>query len=93
MLRRPVLLALLLLSPLLRAQDRGAAPPPPDRVRVPAGAFVMGEDVRGEPDERPRHTRVLPAFDLDRTEVSREHYDRCVRAGRCTSPRPLDAGM
>lgn len=90
-MRRPVALALLLLAPLLHAQERRATPPPPDRVRVPAGPFVMGEDTRGEPDERPRHTRTLPAFEIDRTEVTRENYERCIRAGRCTSPRPLDA--
>ena len=90
-MRRPVALAVLLLCPLLHAQERRATPPPPDRVRVPAGPFVMGEDTRGEPDERPRHTRTLPAFEIDRTEVTRENYERCIRAGRCTSPRPLDA--
>lgn len=90
-MRRPVALSLLLLGPLLHAQDRRATPPPPDRVRVPAGPFVMGEDARGEADERPRHTRTLPAYEIDRTEVTRENYERCVRAGRCTGPRPLDA--
>jgi len=90
-MRRPVALSLLLLAPLLHAQDRRATPPPPDRVRVPAGPFVMGEDTRGEADERPRHTRTLPAYEIDRTEVTRENYERCVRAGRCTEPRPLDA--
>lgn len=84
------LLALVALAPRLHAQDRSVTPPPLDRVRVAAGPFVMGEDARGEPDERPRHTRTLPAFDIDRTEVTRGSYDRCVRAGRCTSPRPLD---
>ena len=90
-MRRPVALSLLLLGPLLHAQDRRATPPPPDRVRVPAGPFVMGEDARGEADERPRHTRTLPAYEIDRTEVTRENYERCVRAGRCTGPRPHDA--
>lgn len=76
---------------MLSAQDRRASPPRPDRVRVAEGPFVMGEDTRGEPDERPRHTRTIPAFDIDRTEVSRDNYERCIAAGRCTSPRPLDA--
>ena len=73
--------------PLL-AQPRGAASlpiaPTIDRVEVAAGAFAMGRDVGGEPDERPRHVVVLSAFRIDRLEVSREQYARCVRAGRCS---------
>ncbi len=60
-----------------------AVRPPVERVRVPAGAFVMGNDVDGEPDERPQHTRTLPAFRIDRTEVTREDYFRCARANHC----------
>ena len=58
-------------------------PPPIDRVLVPAGAFTMGNDVEGEPDESPVHTRTLAAFRIDRLEVTREDYQRCVRAGVC----------
>ncbi len=69
----------------LAAQRRRRPPPAPviDRVTVPAGPFVMGSDADGEPDERPQHTRTLPAFRIDRTEVTRGAYFECVRAGRC----------
>jgi formylglycine-generating enzyme required for sulfatase activity len=60
----------------------------PDRVRVPAGPFIQGS-TRGEEDERPARTTVLPAFTIDRTEVTREDYARCVGARRCR-PAPAD---
>ena len=82
--------ALLVLTPVLWAQSHHDAPPAPDRVRVPAGPFRMGSDGVGEPDEHPQHTRTLAAFDIDRTEVTRGNYERCIRAGRCSNPRPLD---
>jgi formylglycine-generating enzyme required for sulfatase activity len=53
----------------------------PDRVVVPAGPFVRGS-TRAD-DERPRETRRLPAFRIDRTEVTRAAYARCVAARRC----------
>src|SRR4051812_15311573 len=83
--------ALCALAPLLAAPTRDAAPPAPDRVAVPAGPFTMGTDAAGEADERPRHTATTGAFAIDRREVSRRDYDRCVAAGACTAPRPLDA--
>jgi serine/threonine-protein kinase len=56
----------------------------PDRVAIPAGPFVQGS-TRGEEDERPVRTRVLRAFAIDRTEVTRAAYARCVAARRCKS--------
>src|SRR3954451_24773476 len=53
-----------------------------DRVRIPAGPFVQGS-TRGDEDERPARTRALPAFSIDRTEVTRGDYAGCVAAGRC----------
>lgn len=53
-----------------------------DRVRIPAGPFVEGS-TRGDEDERPQRTKVLPAFAIDRTEVTRSDYRRCVAARRC----------
>ncbi len=83
----PAVAAALVALPLV-AQPRAPTPTPVlaphiDRVVVPAGPFVMGTDTLGEPDERPQHTVTLPAFRIDRVEVSREQYARCVRAGRC----------
>lgn len=39
-------------------------------------------------DEQPRHRVYVSAFRLDRTEVSREQYARCVQLGRCDPARP-----
>ncbi len=61
----------------------------PDRVSVPAGAFVQGS-ARGDEDERPPRSRVLPAFVIDRTEVTRTAFAACVAARRC---KPLPAGL
>ncbi len=66
-------------------------PPTPDRVAVPAGPFTMGSDAAGQQDEHPVHTVTLPAFEIDRTEVTRGDYRRCISAGACTDARPLDA--
>jgi len=60
-----------------------------DRVPVPAGPFVQGSN-RGDDDERPARTRTLPAFAIDRTEVTRAAYAACVAAHRCKPiPREL----
>jgi formylglycine-generating enzyme required for sulfatase activity len=60
----------------------GKAPGRLPRVRIPAGPFIQGS-THGEEDERPVRTRVLPAFAIDRTEVTRAEYARCVAARRC----------
>ena len=73
------------------AQPSGEAKaghPPADEVIVPAGPFLYGSDV-GEADERPARRMNLPAFAIDRTEVTRAAYARCVGAGKC---RAVDAG-
>ncbi len=59
---------------------------PEEMALVPAGTFRMGSEKGGEEDERPAHEVTLPAFLLDRTEVTNEAYDRCVAAGKCSSP-------
>ena len=67
----------------LGAQPSLVTPPPVDRVLVPAGDFTMGSDTEGEGDERPAHTVTLRAFRIDRREVSRGDWRRCVRARVC----------
>jgi formylglycine-generating enzyme required for sulfatase activity len=72
----------------------GGAPalPRADRVKIPAGPFIQGS-THGEEDERPARTRTLPAFSIDRTEVTRGDYARCLAAGRCRSvPGAPNAG-
>ncbi len=41
-------------------------------------------------DEQPAHLVQLPAFAIDRTEVTREAYLRCVGAGACPPSRVPD---
>jgi formylglycine-generating enzyme required for sulfatase activity len=50
---------------------------------VPAGTFTMGADRGGEEDEHPAHSVTLPAFYLDRTEVTNAAYAECVAAHAC----------
>jgi formylglycine-generating enzyme required for sulfatase activity/tRNA A-37 threonylcarbamoyl transferase component Bud32 len=54
-----------------RAARRAAAAPrtPPGMVLVPAGTYTIGRD-DGAPWARPAHRVALPAFYLDRTEVT-----------------------
>ena len=56
-----------------------------DRVTIPAGPYLAGS-TRGADDERPAARRVLPAFSIDRTEVTRGLYARCVAAKKCAKP-------
>lgn len=58
-------------------------------VYVPAGAFIMGSsfaDPLAFDDEQPQHVVDLPAFWIDRTEVTNGQYIACVEAGGCTEP-------
>jgi eukaryotic-like serine/threonine-protein kinase len=52
------------------------------RVVIPAGAFVRGATT-GALDERPVQKKTLPRYTIDRTEVTRGMYARCVHARRC----------
>jgi formylglycine-generating enzyme required for sulfatase activity len=67
----------------------GSASFKPDRVLIPAGPFSRGS-TRGADDERPVAVHTLPAFRIDRTEVTREMYAKCVSAHRC---RALDLNL
>ncbi len=56
------------------------SPPRDEMVLVPAGRFLQGD---------PTHEVVLEAFRIDRTEVARGDYDKCVAAKACaTLPDP-----
>jgi formylglycine-generating enzyme required for sulfatase activity len=56
-------------------------------VKVPAGEFFMGCNERVdnacEEDEKPGRTVNLPAFSIDKAEVSVEEYQKCVDARQC----------
>jgi formylglycine-generating enzyme required for sulfatase activity len=62
-----------------------------DRVLVSAGPFSRGS-TKGEEDERPVTVRKLGAFRIDRTEVTRAQYARCVAARKC-KPVSVDVGQ
>jgi formylglycine-generating enzyme required for sulfatase activity len=66
------------------------AAPGPDRVEmvlVPAGEFIMGaDDAEADDDERPVARTFVPAFWIDRLEVTNARYRRCMEAGACTPP-------
>ena len=54
-----------------------------DRILIPAGPFTRGS-THGADDERPVRVRKLGAFRIDRTEVTRAMYARCIAAHRCS---------
>lgn len=70
------------------AAPRRALPMRADRVAIPAGPFVRGST--RAIDERPVETRRTRAYKIDRTEVTRAMYARCVAAGRCPAPPGVD---
>jgi formylglycine-generating enzyme required for sulfatase activity len=55
-------------------------------VHIPAGTFQMGIDIpESYPDEKPVHKVTLSAFCIDRTEVTVDAYDACVKSKKCKS--------
>jgi serine/threonine-protein kinase len=62
-----------------------------DRVAIPSGSFIKGS-AKGADDERPEQKRHTGAFAIDRTEVTRAAYARCVAARRCPVPA-IDLGV
>jgi formylglycine-generating enzyme required for sulfatase activity len=61
-------------------------------LRLPGGNFVMGStNPRAPANERPARPLSLPAFWIDRTEVSVGTYRACVDAGGCARPAKASA--
>src|SRR5436305_1004417 len=48
-------------------------------ILIPAGPFVMGT-LDGEPDEAPPRRETLPAFYIDKFEVTNEQYAKFLKA-------------
>ncbi len=69
---------------LLAASLADTVPAPAAMIKIPAGTMRMGSPAR--PDERPVHPVSLPAFEMDRVEVTATEYQRCVDAGKCSAP-------
>jgi serine/threonine protein kinase len=68
------------------APEPAPEPAPRDRIAFDASSFIMGNDAR----DTPAHRVSVPAFALDRTEVTVAAYRACVDAGQCTAPRADD---
>ena len=57
------------------------------QVFIPAGSFRMGAlDAKGAEDEKPDHQVTMPAFWMDKLEVTNSMYMICVQAGACEPP-------
>jgi len=80
-----------IVQPVVReAQLRRAADSMSPHVAIPAGPAVLGE--HGTTGPRGEIRRTLPAFGIDRHEVSNAQYRLCVQAKRCSPPiEPGDA--
>ncbi|MEA3410823.1 MAG: formylglycine-generating enzyme family protein [Pseudomonadota bacterium] len=64
----------------------------PDPVRIPAGPFQMGcstgDKACGDDEGAPGGTTVdVPAFRIDRYEVTVDEYTRCIDSGACNRPK------
>lgn len=53
------------------------APIPEDMVEIPAGPFTMGQD-GSKPKNGPAHSVDLPAYEIDRFEVTNDEFSRFV---------------
>ena len=58
---------------------------PNDMILIPAGEFIMGTNSR-LPDEGPEHKVTLPAFYIDKFEVTNLQYKKFNDAGNRKSP-------
>jgi len=78
--------------PAVASQRRGGDDV--EMVYVPAGTFVMGDTHGdGEDDERPAHPVSLPAFWLDRTEVTNAQFARFASFARDARQARRDTGV
>lgn len=58
---------------------------PNEMIRIPAGPFIMGTNDR-LPDEGPQHTVTLPAYWIDKYEVTNAQYKKFIDATGRRSP-------
>lgn len=66
-----------------KGTKRGAQPN--EMILIPAGKFVMGTDYR-LPDEGPQHEVTLPAYYIDKFEVTNLQYKQFIDATKRRSP-------
>ncbi|HHM04385.1 MAG TPA: formylglycine-generating enzyme family protein [Gammaproteobacteria bacterium] len=67
-------------------EDSRLGAEPNSMVRIPAGPFIMGTDERLS-DEGPQHVVDLPAFWIDRYEVTNLQYKKYIDEAGRRSPR------
>lgn len=65
--------------------DEDVVPVDPEMVIIPAGEFWMGCEGTTEcnNDEQPYHKVDMPAYKIDKLEVTNKDYQDCVSAGKC----------
>jgi serine/threonine protein kinase len=76
-------------TPAGNSNTRDSKPTPPDgMVFVEGATFTMGQDNASKADvaEMPAHEATVKSFFMDKYEVTREEYAKCVDAGKCTAP-------
>jgi formylglycine-generating enzyme required for sulfatase activity len=56
-------------------------------VLVPQGCVSLGNDLRSSLGDRDGGQHCIKALWLDRTEITNQQYERCLRAGECEPPR------
>ncbi len=63
--------------------------PPVEMIAIPEGYFLMGcspVDPTCHSNEYPLHEVFLSRYEIDRYEVTNQHYAECVGIGVCTPP-------
>ena len=58
---------------------------PDGMVFVKGAEFTMGTD-KGDIAEMPSHLKTVKSYFMDKYEVTRQDYEKCVTAGNCTAP-------
>jgi len=57
-----------------------------EMVQIPAGEFLMGDDMSAFAPEKPAHLVTLDTYWIDRYEVTNAQYRQCMKAERCPEP-------
>ncbi|HEY0426667.1 MAG TPA: bifunctional serine/threonine-protein kinase/formylglycine-generating enzyme family protein [Pyrinomonadaceae bacterium] len=84
----PVNNAIVNKSPSNTNNQTSKTTPPAGMVYVEGAGFTMGVDNADKADvaEMPAHQATVKSFFMDKYEVTREDYAKCVDAGKCTAP-------
>jgi formylglycine-generating enzyme required for sulfatase activity len=62
------------------------------QIYIPAGTFTQGGlDPNSTPDEKPAHKVTMPAYWIDKFDVTNGMYSQCVNAGSCNPPQSFSS--